>query len=67
MPRTAAHQVSIEKIKEAARVIGGQVRSYSGRFMFGRECIGVVTTEPLNLAAVAQVKEAKTDHMGWGQ
>lgn len=30
-----------EKVAELAERIGGRVRSYSGRGMFGRECMGV--------------------------
>lgn len=59
---------AIEILQEVADDMGGTVRTdYSGRFMYGAECIGIVCendTECMELAAEKGLTGSKTDNMG---
>jgi len=60
-----ATEKSIARIIAAAeRDAYARVRSYSGRGMYGRECIAVRTDWPEDLIADAGVAGARTDSMG---
>lgn len=58
----------IEALQEVADEIGGKFRkSYSGRCMYGRSCVGIVTDDPIACieeAASKGIKGAKMDNMG---
>ena len=57
-----------EEIRDIAWGLGGQVREhYSGRFMYGKTCMGIVTDEPtavIEEAASRGLRGALTDGMG---
>jgi hypothetical protein len=57
-----------KRIYQIAEEVGGKVReSYSGRNMFGKSCMGIVTDNPLDCIALAGrdgLKGAKIDNMG---
>ncbi len=55
----------LPKLERAAAAGDGQVyRQYSGRCMFGKTCIGFVTSDPHSLIAEVGVTGARTDSMG---
>lgn len=51
--------ISVAQLEEIAEAVGGSARTgYSGRFMFGKVCVGVVHEKHLGVAlgvAIAQV------------
>ncbi len=55
-------------LQEIADAVGGTVSdNYSGRGMFGKECCGIVCSNPnecIEEAASRGVKKARTDNMG---
>lgn len=53
-----------EEFRKKAEELGYEVREYSGRGMFGRECPGVVVDNPLNFVAEIGMKGLKIDNMG---
>lgn len=59
---------SYKILKELADDVGGRLCSdYSGRGMFGRECVGIVTDSPMHViekAAARGVRGFRTDNMG---
>lgn len=57
----------ITRIEELAIWLGVEPRCYSGRFMFGAECVGVVAKYDILMKAIKQYKlpEAKVDSMGF--
>ncbi len=67
--------ITLEEAIEILREVTGELDvkeirlDYSGRFMYGAECIGVVCdndTECIELAAEKGLKGAKVDNMGKG-
>lgn len=58
---------TITRIENLALWLGVEPRCYSGRFMFGAECVGVVAKYDVLMKAIKQYKllpEAKVDSMG---
>lgn len=59
---------AVEIIEEVAIEIDGEIRNnYSGRFMYGETCYGIVCAEPTSCieeAASRGLRGAKTDNMG---
>jgi hypothetical protein len=54
-------------IAELADTYGAFRSDYSGRGMFGAQCVGIVTSEPMTVikeAAARGIRGAKTDDMG---
>ena len=59
--------MSIEKEKQfkaKAESLGYDVKDYSGRGMFGRECPSVVVENPNDFIAEMGIKGLKVDNMG---
>ena len=59
-----------DRLKELAEEIGGSfVTGYSGRGMFGKNCIGIICDYPLSCVEAAGaigITGARTDSMGLG-
>ena len=59
---------AIDAVNETADEIGGDVRAdYSGRGMYGKECYGIVCSDPtrcIEVAATKGLKGARVDSMG---
>ena len=57
-----------EKVHEVADFVGGSVREdYSGRFMFGKSCWGIVTNDPdgaIRKATRLGLRGGRMDNMG---
>lgn len=58
----------LDAIKQIAEKVNGRVRKdYSGRFMYGKTCLGIVCedpTEAIETAAQHGITNAKVDNMG---
>jgi len=50
--------------KNAAEFLGYEVKNYSGRGMFGRECPSVTVDNYLDFMAEIGMKDLKIDNMG---
>ena len=50
--------------KNAAEFLGYEVKPYSGRGMFGRECSSVIVDNYLDFIAEIGIKGLKVDNMG---
>lgn len=59
---------AIEALRDIADDTGGDFREdYSGRGMYGEECVGIVTDTPMHVieeAAEKGIRGAKQDSMG---
>lgn len=69
MPKTAIeHQEQLQAIKETAEEIGGKVyEGYSGRGMYGKECMGITcedSGECIEVAAQHGLRGASVDSLG---
>lgn len=53
-----------KKFRKKAGELGYEVRDYSGRFMYGRECPGVVVANPNDFIAEVGMSGLKVDNMG---
>lgn len=57
-----------EKVRRVAEEVGGKVREkYSGRFMYGKTCMGIVCGYPIEAIEVAGelgLRGARQDSMG---
>lgn len=62
------NEKKIEIIKEVANVVSGDFEdNYSGRGMYGAECVGITCDDPdycIEEAASRGIRNAKTDNMG---
>lgn len=59
------NQEKIEKkFIQKAKKLGYGIRTYSGRFMYGRECPAVVVDDPYDFIAEMGMKGLKVDNMG---
>ncbi|MEK7414226.1 MAG: hypothetical protein AAB263_13005 [Planctomycetota bacterium] len=55
----------VDRIRQAARRNDRSLRlDYSGRGMFGAQCLGIVCDDPEDVIAEVGVKGARTDSMG---
>lgn len=53
-------------INMAAEKCGGTVRDYSGRFMYGAQCVGVQVTNPLMFAGIVGVFAGRNENLDVG-
>lgn len=57
----------LKRLQEAAEEVGGRVRTYSGRFMYGEECLaisGADSTACIKAATDRGIRGARTDTLG---
>ena len=57
----------VNKLKAVAEEVGGKLRDYSGRWMYGRSCYGITCDSPNECIAAAGahgIRGAQTDSMG---
>jgi hypothetical protein len=55
-----------EKIFQKIEAAGLEPQSYSGRFMFGKTCLGVAVRETGDLTAIGKVPTPHTESLGTG-
>ncbi len=59
------NDTKIAQLRELAKDRGDRFREkYSGRGMYGRTCVGIVTDSPEDVIADAGIRGAHTDDMG---
>lgn len=60
-------KIELQKLTEVAAEVGGRVRTYSGRGMYGRECLSIYcdnATTCIEAAAHHGIRSSRQDSMG---
>lgn len=66
-PTKEQFNCAVERLRLVANTVNGRVRSYSGRCMYGRECLAIVcdhATDCIEAAAAEGFRGASQDSLG---
>ena len=53
-----------KRFRKKAEKLGYKVRTYSGRGMYGRQCLGITVDQPNTVIAEIGMRGLKIDNMG---
>lgn len=67
VPTKEQFENTVQRLRRVANTVDGRVRSYSGRCMYGRECLAIVcddSTQCIEEAAAEGFRGANQDSLG---